>query len=86
MLVGQLSESSAFAASCRGGGQYRPWDTATTLAALNANLLAAANHQRRGRRRRFTPPVQVPSPQRRPARVVRIADVKAHREQRGPTN
>jgi hypothetical protein len=78
MLVGQLPDTSAFAASQRGGRQFQPWHTANTLLALNANLLAAANHQRSGKKRGFKPPVELPS-RPKPARVVRIADIIARR-------
>ena len=79
MLAGQLPDSSAFAASLRGGREFRPWNNTNTLLALNANLLAAANHQRSGKKRGFKPPVELPS-RARPARVVRIADIIAARK------
>jgi hypothetical protein len=79
MLVGQLPDTSAFAASQRGGRQFRPWNNTNTLLALNANLLAAANHQRSGKKRGFKPPVELPG-RKRPARVVRIADILARRK------
>jgi hypothetical protein len=78
-LVGQLPDTSAYAASLRGGPEFRPWTLTNTLLAAVVNLLAAANHQRSGRKRGFKPLVETPQ-KRRPARVVRIADVIARRD------
>jgi len=50
MLVGQLPPSSAFAASLRGGPEFRPWTSELYLLAAIVNLLNAANRQRAGKR------------------------------------
>jgi hypothetical protein len=84
-LAEQLPDSSALRASQRGGGEFRPWTTEATLLAAAVNILAAANHQRSGRRRGFEPPVHLPNRRRRGARVVRIADVIARRGGSPPT-
>lgn len=50
MLVGQLPQDSAFAASMRGGAELRPWTLQLYLLAAVVNLLNAANRQRAGKR------------------------------------
>lgn len=67
MLVEQLGESSALAASARGGREHRPWTTQLQLLAAAVNLLHAANRQRAGKGAR-KPLVQPPK-----------REVKAHR-------
>lgn len=84
MLAEQLPESSAFVASMRGGREFEPWTLQNVLLAATANLLHAANHQRAGRKP-SRPLVQPPQPNRRPARVVRIADVVARRSREAAT-
>lgn len=78
-LVGQLPETSAFAASRRGGHEFRSWTLANTLLAANVNLLHAANQQRAGKKR--IKPLVEPPQQAKPKRVVRIADVLNRRRQ-----
>lgn len=74
-LVGQLSDTSALAASVRGGGEFRSWTLQNTLLAAAANLLHAANQQRAGRKHISA---LIKLPKRKGAkRVVRVADVLA---------
>lgn len=72
MLVGQLDDTSAFAASCRGGTEFRPWSLQNTLLAATVNLLHNANGQRAGKRVR--PLVEPPRKKVKP-RTLRIADL-----------
>lgn len=86
MLLGELPETSAFAASARGGAHMRPWTTQAYLAAATVNVLAAANHQRAGRKGRFKPLVSPPKPERRRrARTVTVAQILARRGGRPPS-
>jgi len=79
-LVGQLPQSSAFAASMRGGAEFRPWTTDTYLLAAVVNILAAANRQRAGKRG-GKPVVKPPQAQRaRPARVLSVAQLAARQK------
>lgn len=80
-LVGQLPQSSAFAASCRGGAEFRSWTVETYLLAAIANLLQAANRQRAGKRS-AKPVVEPPKPKRKPKRVVTVSEIIRRREQR----
>lgn len=74
-LVGQLTQSSAFAASVRGGPEFRPWDTQLYLLAAIANLLNAANRQRAGKRG-SKPVVEPPKANRsRKSRVLTVAEI-----------
>lgn len=77
-LVGQLPQSSAFAASARGGPEFRPWTSELYVLAAIANLLQAANRQRAGKRS-AKPVVQPPKPvkpkQQRPARVLTVEEI-----------
>lgn len=74
-LVGQLTQSSAFAASVRGGPEFRPWDTQLYLLAAIANLLNAANRQRAGKRG-SKPIVEPPKAGRsRKPRVLTVAEI-----------
>ena len=85
-LVGQLPMTSAYAASVRGGAEFRPWDSQLYVLAAIANLLAAANRQRAGKRS-AKPVIQPPKPQRpqRPKRVITVAEI-LRRQQHSPTN
>ena len=84
-LVGQLDDTSALAASMRGGGEFRSWTLQNTLLAAAANMLHAANQQRAGKKS-ITALIKLPK--RKPRRqVVRVADIlarqkKAQQEQR----
>ena len=74
-LVGQLPESSAFAASMRGGAEFRPWTSEVYLLAAIANLLQAANRQRAGKRG-GQPVVKPPqSQQKRKPRVLSVEEI-----------
>lgn len=74
-LVGQLPQESAFAASVRGGAEFRPWTAELHLLAAIANLLNAANRQRGGKRS-AKPIVTPPSSKRRgPARVLPVEEI-----------
>jgi hypothetical protein len=74
-LVGQLPQSSAFAASLRGGPEFRPWTVETHVLALIANLLQAANRQRAGKRS-SQPIVKPPKSQQKPKpRVLPVAEI-----------
>lgn len=66
-LIEWLPETSAFAASVRGGAQHRSWPLPTVLAAAQLNILAAANYQRGGGRGPTPTPI-VPPELRRPGR------------------
>lgn len=79
-LVGQLPQSSAFAASVRGGAEFRPWTSELYLLAAIVNLLNAANRQRAGKRGN-KPVVEPPKAGRRKPRVVSVAEL-ARRQQR----
>jgi hypothetical protein len=74
-----LPDTSAFAASARGGTEFRPWSLQNSLLAANANLLYAANQQRAGKRSIKT---LIPPPKKRAKpRMISIADVDKLREQ-----
>lgn len=74
-LVGQLPQSSAFAASLRGGPEFRPWTVEAHVLALIANLLQAANRQRAGKRS-AQPIVRPPKPaQKQKPRVLPVAEI-----------
>ena len=77
-LVGQLSDTSAFAASARGGGEFRSWTMQNSLLAASANMLYAANQQRAGKKT-IKPLIKPPRKQPK-RRVVRIADVLARKQ------
>jgi hypothetical protein len=80
-LVGQLSQSSAFAASMRGGAEFRPWTAELYVLAAIANLLQAANRQRAGKRS-AKPVIEPPKPnQRKKARVITVAEIMRRRQQ-----
>lgn len=77
MLVGQLTDTSALAASVRGGPEFRSWTFTNSLLAANANLLYAANQQRAGKKSIKT---LIPPPKKREnKRMVRIADLIARK-------
>ena len=78
MLVGQLPDTSAFAASARGGPEFRAWSVSNSLLAANVNLLHAANSQRAGKK--FKPLIKPPQ-KRAPKRVLRVADIMARQQQ-----
>ena len=80
MLVGQLPDTSAFAASARGGPEFRAWSVATSLQAATVNLLHAANIQRAGKKS-FKPLVSPPQ-RKAPKRVVRVAELLARQRDR----
>lgn len=75
-LVGQLPQSSAFAASVRGGPEFRPWTSELYVLAAIANLLQAANRQRAGKRS-AQPVVKPPKPKQKPKppRVLTVAEI-----------
>jgi hypothetical protein len=74
-LVGQLPQSSAFAASIRGGPEFRPWTSELYVLAAIANLLQAANRQRAGKRS-AQPVIKPPKPvQKRKPRVLTVAEI-----------
>lgn len=73
LLVGQLSDTSAFAASVRGGPEFRSWSVTNSLLAANANLLHAANTQRAGKKS-FKPIVEMPK-KRVPKKVLRVSEI-----------
>jgi hypothetical protein len=72
-LVGQLPADSAFAASSRGGAEFRSWTPTLYLLAAVVNLLNAANRQRAGKRSN-QPLVKPPTAQRAP-RVLTVAEI-----------
>jgi hypothetical protein len=82
MLVGQLPDGSAFAASVRGGARYRQWTLQNHLLAGIFNMTFAANRQRGGKPTKKLP-VQPPKERRAPGRVVRIADLPSARRVAG---
>jgi hypothetical protein len=74
-LVGQLPMTSAYAASVRGGAEFRPWDTQLYVLAAIANILNAANRQRAGKRS-AQPVIKPPKPQQqRKPRVLSVAEI-----------
>lgn len=81
-LVGQLPQSSAFAASARGGPEFRPWTSELYVLAAIANLLQAANRQRAGKRS-AKPVVEPPKVNRsRKPRVITVAEIQRRQQQR----
>jgi hypothetical protein len=76
MLVGQLSDASAFSASVRGGPEFRSWSLQNTLLAASVNLLHGANSQRAGKKSK---PLIQPPKQKPKSRVMRVADFLAGR-------
>lgn len=81
-LVGQLPQSSAFAASARGGPEFRPWTSELYVLAAIANLLNAANRQRAGKRG-SKPIVEPPKANRsRKPRVLSVAEIQRRQQQR----
>lgn len=74
-LVGQLPPGSAFAASVRGGDEHRPWTPELYLLAGIANLLAAANRQRAGKRGN-KPIVTPPETRKRKPTVLTVAEIQ----------
>jgi hypothetical protein len=74
MLVGQLSDDSALAASVRGGTEFRSWTLSNYLMAATVNILNAANMQRAGKKAK--PIVKPPQKQTR-RKVVRVAEILA---------
>ena len=80
MLVGQLSDTSAFAASVRGGPEFRSWNFTNSLLAACANLLHAANQQRAGTK--SIKPLVDPPKNAGKRTVVRLADVLARRKEK----
>jgi len=81
LLVGQLPQSSAFAASVRGGPEFRPWTAELYILAAIANLLQAANRQRAGKRN-AQPIVKPPEAKRRP-RVLTVAELQRRQQRAG---
>jgi hypothetical protein len=73
-LVGQLPPGSAFAASSRGGPEYRAWTPDLYLQAATVNLLHAANRQRAGKKTK-EPLVKAPSDKPRERRMS-VVDVR----------
>jgi hypothetical protein len=83
-LVGQLSDASAFAASARGGPEFRAWNFANSLAVAQANLLYAANQQRAGKKSIKT---LIPPPKKAPKKqIVTVAELAARRKARQAQN
>lgn len=74
-LVGQLDDTSALAASMRGGGEFRSWTLQNTLLAAAANMLHAANQQRAGKKS-ISALIKLPK-RKKEKQVVRIADIIA---------
>lgn len=84
-LVGQLPQDSAFAASVRGGGEFRAWTPELYVLAAIANLLNAANRQRAGKRS-AQPIIKPPTAKRdTQPRVLTVAEI-VHRTRQGETN
>jgi hypothetical protein len=81
-LAEQMPATAAFTASRQGGLEHRFWPMDTLLLASTVNHLAAANHQRAGKKRAFHQPIEPPTAGKaKPAkRVVRISDVLARRQ------
>jgi len=77
MLVGQLSDESAFSASVRGGSEFRSWTLQNTLLAASVNLLHGANSQRAGKKSK---PIIAPPKQKPKRAIVRIADILSGRK------
>ena len=77
-LVGQLPDTSAFAASTRGGGEFRGWGTQTYLLAASANMLYAANQQRAGKK--SIKPLIKPPQKAKQRRMVRISELSKLRD------
>jgi hypothetical protein len=78
MLVGQLDDTSAFSASCRGGPEFRSWSLQNVLLAAAVNLLHGANSQRAGKKSK---PIITPPQAKKKQHVVRVADILARRRQ-----
>jgi hypothetical protein len=79
-LVGQLPPDSAFGASVRGGAEFRPWTPQLHLLAGIANILAAANRQRAGKRG-GKPVVTPPAAKKHtPTRVLTVAQIAARQK------
>lgn len=82
LLAGQLPQSSAFAASARGGPEFRPWTSELYVLAAIANLLQAANRQRAGKRG-SKPVVEPPKANRtRKPRVLTVSEIQRRQQQR----
>lgn len=75
-LVGQLPQDSAFAASVRGGAEFRPWTSEMYVLTAVANLLNAANRQRAGKKTR-EPLIKPPASKKRKPRVLSVAQIAA---------
>lgn len=75
-LVGQLPVESAFAASVRGGSEFRSWSPQLYVLAAIANLLNAANRQRAGKRS-SKPVIKPPASKNKPVptRVLTVAEI-----------
>jgi hypothetical protein len=85
-LVGQLPQSSAYAASSRGGPEFRPWTSELYLLAAITNLLQAANRQRAGKRS-SQPIVKPPKPeQKRKPRVLTVEEIMRRQAHADSTN
>lgn len=67
-LLEQLGEGSALRAAVMGGPEFRPWTTATTIAAYSLNALNGANWQRGGGRGGKPKPIEPPQPKAKTAR------------------
>lgn len=85
-LVGQLPQSSAFAASMRGGAEFRPWTSELYVLAAIANLLQAANRQRAGKRN-AQPVIKPPKPkQKRKPRVLPVTEIMRRQQHANNSN
>lgn len=83
-LVGQLPPDSAFAASHRGGAEFRSWTPEVHLLAAVANLLNAANRQRAGKKTR-EPLVKPPSTKTKVRRLT-VAEIRARQSKPEPAH
>jgi hypothetical protein len=80
MLVGQLPDTSAFAASVRGGPEFRSWTFTNSLLVAIANLTYGANQQRAGKKSIKT--LVAPPKKKAPKRVLSLAEILARRKER----
>jgi hypothetical protein len=79
-LVGQLPDTSAFAASIRGGPEFRSWHFSNAVLVAIANLTYGANQQRGGKKSIKT--LIAPPKKQVKKQVLRVADLIAQRKKR----
>jgi hypothetical protein len=77
MLVGQLSDDSALAASVRGGPEFRSWTLQNYLLAAIVNIVNAANMQRAGKKAK---PVVKPPQKAVKRKVLTVAEILARQK------